>query len=152
MPQTSEQHTLKRTISLPFVIFYGLGTMVGGGIYALTGEVAGLAGMYAPMAFLIAASLALITAFSYAELVTHLPFSSGEAHYIQYAFAKENLTKLIGWMVVFMGVTSAAMLTNAATGFVLDMVALPKTAVIIVLVCYAWHNCGLGHYAISSAY
>ncbi len=49
------EEKLKRSISLPFLIFYGLGTMIGGGIYALTGKVAGIAGMYAPIAFALSA-------------------------------------------------------------------------------------------------
>ena len=112
---------LKRTITLPFIIFYGLGTMVGGGIYALTGKVAGEASMHAPIAFAIAAILALITAFSYAELVARHPYSSGEARYVHNAFGKEWFTKTIGWLVVFMGVVSSAALSTAAAGFLLDI-------------------------------
>ena len=46
--------TLHRTLSLPWIVLYGLGTTIGAGIYALTGEVAGIAGMNAPLAFLVA--------------------------------------------------------------------------------------------------
>ena len=48
---------LKRMISLPVLIFYGLGTMVGGGFYALLGKVVGEAGVYAPLGMLIAGFL-----------------------------------------------------------------------------------------------
>jgi|GEM_PF-3362745 hypothetical protein len=51
---------LKRSINLPFLIFYGLGTMVAAGFFALMGKIAGEAGMFAPIAFL--------SAFSFAEL------------------------------------------------------------------------------------
>ena len=43
---------LRRTISLPWLVLYGLGTTIGAGVYALTGVVAGRAGMQAPVAFL----------------------------------------------------------------------------------------------------
>nr|NIO42543.1 amino acid permease [Burkholderiales bacterium] len=49
---SSEQGALRRALSLPLVTFYGLGTILGAGIYVLVGEVAGVAGMYAPFAFL----------------------------------------------------------------------------------------------------
>ncbi|MEZ5228124.1 MAG: hypothetical protein R2710_16060 [Acidimicrobiales bacterium] len=52
---TDLQPTLEREVSLPMLVLYGLGTTVGAGIYALTGEVAGEAGMRAPLAFLLSA-------------------------------------------------------------------------------------------------
>ncbi len=36
----SDQPTLKRALSLPVITFYGLGTIIGAGIYVLVGEVA----------------------------------------------------------------------------------------------------------------
>lgn len=50
---------LRRVISLPLLVLYGLGTIVGAGIYVLLGEVAGLAGYQTPLAFLFAVLLAL---------------------------------------------------------------------------------------------
>jgi amino acid transporter len=44
--------TLRRAVSLPWLVLYGLGTTIGAGIYALTDVVAGRAGMRAPVAFL----------------------------------------------------------------------------------------------------
>ena len=55
------------------ITFYGLGTIIGGGFYALTGKVAGEAGMLAPLAFLAAAGIALLSAFSFAELSARFP-------------------------------------------------------------------------------
>ena len=85
------QVTLKRTLSLPLITFYGLGTIIGAGIYVLIGTVAGKAGMYAPVSFIIAATIAGFTAFSYAELSSRLPRSAGEALYVQQAFGLQWL-------------------------------------------------------------
>ena len=78
-----EQHakpvSLKRAFTLPLLTFYGLGTILGAGIYVLIGEVAGNAGMAAPFAFIIAALLATFSALSYAELSARYPLSAGEA-------------------------------------------------------------------------
>lgn len=49
---------LKRSVTLPFLIFYGVGTMVGGGFYALLGKVAGEAGMATPLAIALTGLLA----------------------------------------------------------------------------------------------
>ena len=77
----SEPVELKRTLTLPLVTFYGLGTILGAGIYVLVGEVAGIAGMQTPLAFAIAALVAVFTAFSYAELAARHPRSAAEAVY-----------------------------------------------------------------------
>ena len=53
--------TLKRSLSLPMLVLYGLGTTIGAGIYALIGEIAGVAGYLAPFSFLLAALLAGVT-------------------------------------------------------------------------------------------
>jgi hypothetical protein len=45
----SEPATLKRSLGLPMLTFYGLGTIVGGGFYALIGEVSAEAGMLMPL-------------------------------------------------------------------------------------------------------
>ncbi len=136
MSESAEQnHDLKRSISLPLLIFYGLGTMVGGGIYALTGKVVGMAGMYAPIAFALSAVLALITAFSYAELASRFPFSAGEVRYISAAFARKSFASLSGWLIIFTGIVSSAALANATTGFIQDFIDLPElwlTAAIVL--------------------
>ena len=59
---------LRRSLSCPALAFYGLGNILGAGIYVLVGKVAGVAGPYTPLAFFVALVLALFTALSYAEL------------------------------------------------------------------------------------
>ena len=91
--------TLKRSLSLPFLTFYGLGTILGAGIYVLVGEVAGRAGMFAPISFFLAAVIAAFTAVSYAELSARIPKSAGEAIYAQKAFNRKNLSLILGLLV-----------------------------------------------------
>ncbi|WP_321394905.1 APC family permease [Emcibacter sp.] len=117
---------LRRSINLPLLVFYGLGTIIGGGIYAMTGKVAGLAGMYAPLAFLFSASIALVTAFSYAEMSGRYPFSAGEVRYVDAGFSKRHFSMLVGWLIIFTGIVSSATLTNATAGFIHDFIDLPE--------------------------
>ncbi len=70
--------TLARKIGLWLLTFYGLGTILGAGIYVLVGKVAASAGLLAPLAFLISALVAGITALSYCQLVVHFPKSAGD--------------------------------------------------------------------------
>ena len=51
---------------------YGLGTIIGAGIYVLVGEIAGHAGIFAPVSFLVAAVVATFTGLTYGELAARL--------------------------------------------------------------------------------
>ena len=123
---------LKRSLSLPFITFYGLGTILGAGIYVLVGEVAGRAGLFAPIAFLIAALIVGFTAVSYAELSARLPKSAGEAVYVQKAFNKKNLSLIIGLLVVFTGVMSSATLLNGFSGYFQLFFQIPHWVILTV--------------------
>jgi amino acid transporter len=126
--------TLKRSIGVPLLTLYGLGTILGAGIYVLIGEVAGAAGMAAPSAFLLAAFLAGVTAFSYAELSARLPMSAGEAAYVDAGFGRPALSVLVGWGVIFTGIVSAATMVRGFVGYLAIFVSLPDPVVIVVAV------------------
>src|SRR5437016_4769032 len=68
---------LKRTLTLTNAVLYGLGVTIGAGIYVLIGAAAARAGMYAPLAFVIAAVLMGLTAASFAELSGRMPVAAG---------------------------------------------------------------------------
>jgi len=70
---------LRRSLSLPWLVLYGLGTTVGGGVYALTGEIAGLAGTWSWLSWALACAVAAPTALSFGELASRYPRSAGEA-------------------------------------------------------------------------
>lgn len=127
---------LKRSLSLPMLTFYGLGTILGAGIYVLIGEVAGLAGMYMPVAFLLASVLAAFTAFSYAELSARFPVSAGEAVYVQRAFGKKELSRLIGLSIVVIGMVSSATLVKGFVGYLHVFVDVPAWIVIMLLTLF----------------
>ena len=126
--------TLKRSLSLPLITFYGLGTIIGAGIYVLIGVVASKAGMFSPLAFLLAAFIAGFTAFSYAELSSRFPRSAGEAVYIQEAFRKRWLSSTIGWSVVAIGLVSAATIANGFVGYLKVFIEIPDWLSITCLV------------------
>ena len=70
---TKPKTTLKRDVGLALLTLYGLGNIVGAGIYVLVGEVAGVAGLQAPFAFLLAAFVAGASGLSYGELSARYP-------------------------------------------------------------------------------
>ena len=123
--------TLKRSISLPLIVLYGLGTTIGGGIYALVGELAGAAGFLAPASFLIASLLAFLTALSFAELCGRYPRAAGEAVYVMQGFSSKNLSFITGMLVIFAGIVSSAALANAFVGYFNEFIVLDRILVII---------------------
>ena len=128
------QIALKRSLSLPLITFYGLGTILGAGIYVLIGKVAGAAGMYAPISFGLAAVIAGFTAFSYAELSARYPRSAGEAVYVQQAFHASWLSSSVGWAVVATGIISTSTMANGFVGYLSLYIELPDWLIIIGLI------------------
>ncbi|BCN93652.1 amino acid transporter [Thiomicrorhabdus immobilis] len=130
----SDNTPLKRSLSLPQMVLYGLGTTVGAGIYALVGELAGISGYLAPIAFLFAAFLAGLTAFSFAELSCRYPRAAGAALYTQNGFHSHRLTVTIGLLVVVAGLVSSAALISAFSGY-LNQITPLDTSTSIILLC-----------------
>ena len=130
----SDPATLKRSLSLPLITFYGLGTILGAGIYVLIGEVVGHAGMYAPISFLIASLLATFSACSYAELSARFPLSAGESIYVQQAFGYRSLSRLVGLAIVVIGMVSTATLVNGFVGYFRIFIDLPGWLIIVTLI------------------
>ncbi len=108
---------LKRTLSLPLITLYGLGTTIGGGIYVLVGTVAGRAGLYTPLSFVLAAILATFLALTFAELASRFPKSAGEAVFVSEGLGVAQLARLVGILVIIAGVVSAAALANGFAGY-----------------------------------
>jgi amino acid transporter len=102
-------HTpLKRTLGRYQVLLYGLGSMLGAGIYSLMGELAGVAGSALWAAFGVAMIGALLTGLSYASLGSRHPRAAGAAYITQHAFHKPMLSYVIGFAVLMSGLTSMA--------------------------------------------
>lgn len=127
------QANLKRSLSLTLVTFYGIGTILGAGIYVLVGKVAGLAGMFTPFAFLLASLLAALSAFSYAELSARFPKSAGEAVYVQEGLGWRKLSILVGVTIVFAGIISTATLVRGFVGYFEVFIDAPPIVVMISL-------------------
>ncbi|MDH3236314.1 MAG: APC family permease [Alphaproteobacteria bacterium] len=120
--------SLKRSLGFWPLTFYGLGTIIGAGIYVLVGEVAGRAGMAAPFAFVAAGIVAGLTGFSYAELVARHPEAAGETAYVEEAFGSKALARIAGVALIFVAIIAAASIAKGAAGYLQQYVALPRWA------------------------
>ena len=112
----------------------------------LIGKVAGVAGMQAPVAFLLACLIAALTGLSFAELSTRYPQSAGEAVYVHAAFARHWLAMAAGLGIVAAGVISSAAISNGFAGYFDQLLPSPDWLVVtlVILVLGAVAAWGIG--------
>ncbi|CAM4142187.1 APC family permease [Janibacter anophelis] len=115
-----EATDLKRVMGPKLLLLFIVGDILGTGVYALTGAVAGEVGGAAWAPFIAAFLVATITAFSYLELVTKYPKAGGAATFIHKAFGLHFLTFMVAFAVMCSGITSASTASNAFAGFLSD--------------------------------
>ncbi|WP_030451334.1 APC family permease [Herbidospora cretacea] len=123
---TTQAPSLKRVIGRRMLLLFVVGDILGAGIYALAGKVAGEVGGALWLPFLVAFVLAALTATAYAELVGKYPQAAGAALYTNRAFGIPFLTFIVAFAVLMSGVTSAGAAARAFGGtYLAEFVTLP---------------------------
>jgi basic amino acid/polyamine antiporter, APA family len=135
---TREEATLARTMGLGALVIYGVGDMLGSGIYALIGKAAKLMGNAVWLAFGVSMVAALLTGLSYASLGSRYPRAAGVAFISQRAFGKPFLSFVLGLAVVASGLTSMATQSRAFSGYFLDLAGLPSNPGMVAAVILAF--------------
>lgn len=130
---SAKKPALRRIITLPWLVFYGLGVTIGAGIFALIGEILALAGDAAAMSFIFAGIIATFTGLSYALLVAQFPKAGGVA-----VFVNRGLGSRLGWIagvgVVITGIVSSAVIALAFAGYAASFLPLPPTLLVIIVI------------------
>ncbi len=129
--------TLRRAVTLPLLVFYGLGVTIGAGIYVLVGATAAQAGVHAPVSFLLAAFVMLFSASSFSELSGRYPQSAGEAAYVEAAFRKPSLTIFTGALLLLAGTVSASAIAVGCAGYIATLIDLPFELIIVSTILFA---------------
>ena len=132
MPTTDADNgpSLQRAIGPRMLVLFIVGDILGAGIYALTGKVADEVGGAIWVPFLVAFTLAALTAASYAELVGKYPQAAGAALYTHKAFRRPFLSFVVAFAVLMSGVTSAAAAARAFGGdYLAEFIDLPTVLV-----------------------
>ncbi|QXH77907.1 APC family permease [Pseudomonas salmasensis] len=93
-----------------------LGDVLGAGVYALAGTIAGEVGGAIWVPLLVALFFAMLTAGSYAELVTKYPYAGAASVFAEKAFKSPLISFLVGFCMLAAAVTSAAGLSLAFAG------------------------------------
>lgn len=116
MRKDSQVH-LVRALGLLAVIIYGVGDILGAGIYSIIGKIAGLAESYTWLSFVVAMIIVLFTALTYGELTSRFPKSGGVSVFTQHAFDKAWLSIFAGVLLLGATLFSMSTLTQAFVGY-----------------------------------
>ncbi len=128
---------LKRSLNLAMLTLYGVGMILGAGIYSIIGQAAGIAGYGLWQGFIVAAVAALLTGLSYAELATMYPKAGGEYVYLRKAFSERRwIAGIVGNIMIFAGSATAATVALAFASYLNHFVELPSLFVAVGLLIF----------------
>ncbi|WP_257453876.1 APC family permease [Archangium lipolyticum] len=128
----SSQPALARTMGLTTLVVYGVGDMLGAGIYGLIGKAAGLMGNAVWLAFSLAMLVALLTGLSYANIGSRYPRAAGAPYVVHRAFRAPFISYVIGLGVAASGLTSMATGSRVIAGYVQSLGVRLPTGVLVV--------------------
>jgi amino acid transporter len=129
---------LRRSLGLPSLLFYGVGVIIGAGIYSVIGAAAGVARDGLWIAFAIAAIAAFLAGLSYAELSTMLPKAGAEYVYVRTALPRMRAAAFgIGLILTLANAATAATVAIAFAGYLQLFVPLPQlfAALLVLSLC-----------------
>src|SRR3974390_195905 len=129
MPIGGESTTvkLKPVLGLVPLVFYGIGVIVGAGVYSVIGSAAGMAHQSLWLSFLIGAIVALLTGFSYAGKTTSFPSAGARNRDLQKAMPGSGLVAfVVGLVILIGGAAAAATVAVAFGGYLRTFIDVPE--------------------------
>ena len=134
---------LNKNLNLLSLTIFGIGIIIGAGVYAVLGAAAGVAGNSLWLSFLFAAVVAVLTAFSYCELATLYPNAGAEYIYLKKTFPKYKLPSfLLGFVLILAGAATAATVSVGFGGYLQHFTDFSKIiAALILLIAVSIINC-----------
>lgn len=125
---------LKKALGLVPLTFYGVGTIVGAGIYAIVGVAAGEAGENMWIAFVLATIAASFSALSYAEMSSTFPKAGAEYVFLRNAFSKKKVISfLTGFFITIHGAATFATVVLAFAGYFMRFFDISQILVAYIL-------------------
>lgn len=127
---------LRRHLGLFHTTMYGVGLILGAGIYALIGDASGATGNSIWISFVLAAISAVFTGLSYAELSSMYPKAAAEYSFMKNAFKNNFIAFLVGWLTLFVAIISASAIALGFGGYFTQILGIPIviSAVLIIAV------------------
>src|SRR3989304_4302102 len=124
---------LKRHMGLFHLTMYGVGIIIGAGIYVLIGEATSFAGNSVWISFLLGIIVALFAGLSYAELAALFPKAAAEYTFVKHAFKNNFRAFIIGWLTAITSMITAATVALGFGGYFAQFIDLPITLSAILL-------------------
>lgn len=122
MEHDSRQDTYREnSLTLPGAVSMGTGVMIGAGIFALTGQVAELAGSWFPLAYLVAALVVAFSAYSYVKLSNAWPSAGGIAMYLEKAYGRTAITAFLALLMYFSMVINESLVARTFGAYTLQL-------------------------------
>ncbi len=125
---------LKRHMGLFHLTMYGVGLILGAGIYVLIGEAAGFAGNSMWISFLLGSIVAIFAGLSYAELSALFPKAAAEYTFVKNAFKNDFFAFIIGWLTTITSIIVAATVSLGFGGYLTQFIEIPITIGAIFLI------------------
>ena len=115
-------------------MFYGLGVIVGAGIYVAVGAVMERAGPAAPLSFILAGLAATLTGLCYAELGGRFPEASGGVSYVRHGFGSDRLARLVGLAMTLAVAVAAASIARGTAQYLGVLLPWPEPVLITLII------------------
>jgi amino acid transporter len=119
------------SLSLMGAVAMGTGVMIGAGIFALTGQIAELAGPVFPMAFLIAAFISGFSAYSYVKVSNKYPSSGGIAMILKKAYGPSTITGAAALLMVLSMIINESLVARTFASYSLQIFDVEKTSLLL---------------------
>lgn len=143
--------TLLRKVGLIQLTLYGLGSMLGAGIYGLIGKAAGVMGSAVWLAFFVSMVAALLTGASYAAIASRYPRAAGAAYAAHRAYGKPMLSYVVGLAIVCSGLTSIATGSRVVAENLQILFAIPQAPIGFLIVGFLLFVAGIVFRGISES-
>jgi basic amino acid/polyamine antiporter, APA family len=113
---TAEKKSLHRSLGALQLTLFGIGCIIGTGIFVLTAAGAQKAGPGLMLAFIIAGLVCIVAALCYAEIAAMIPVA-GSAYTYSYATMGEFLAWTVGWALVLEYAIAASAVSVGWSGY-----------------------------------
>lgn len=116
------------SITLLGAISMGTGVMIGAGIFALTGQIAELAGPLFPLAFLAAAGVTGFSAYSYIKMSNAYPSAGGIAMFLERAYGPSVMTGACALLMALTMVINESLVARTFGTYTLQLFDLERSS------------------------
>lgn len=126
-----DSHYKSGSLNLVGAVSMGTGVMIGAGIFALTGQIAELAGPWFPIAFLVAAVVSSFSAYSYVKLSRAFPSAGGIGMFLSKAYGRSVVTGACALLMILSMVINESLVARTFGAYTLQLFDIGKDSILV---------------------